>query len=990
MKIQTKITLLLLLIIGLFFAGLVFIKEYESRREELLLKNKIYDKNTLYDKIARLDEASLYMFAYDYSNRNDMVAFVSQPDPAWAAQYIDRVLPSFKVSAVWIYDTDFKRVYYSCDEGAGAALDALPTGDEFFDSVFARSYFRHFFLMTSAGLMEIRSAPIQPYSDKERRTAPRGYLFAGRLWSEDYLQHMSVLTESSIELYPIAGRRIHEARYNQEKGVITFSRIAQGWNKKPIMHIRVTSETPITRELHKTSRKQLVLLLVFVCLVIVLMSSLLIVWVNVPLKKISKSLHLETPSIIEGLTASKSEFGNLAQLILRFFRQKTELTREIDERHRAEHALRDALRASQRSEAETSALLTASRAVLEYHDFPDSAQAILDSCKKVSGAADGFIAEVSENSDGEKYVCADRRALSPGGICARACASGLPCFINDHLSLNIDSAGTVANALCAPLQIRGSVEALLVLTNKPDGFTDNDLRMGAAFSELASVALLNSRTLESLEASEERFRSVVETAPDAIITVTNEGTIVFWNKGAEMIFGHSAGEVIGREATLMLPERLHSRYYSKLARMLSGEGLPDDAETRPVEIMGLRNTGEEFPMELSQAKWKSREGAFVTVIARDISERKRAEEDLRKSEKRFRDIVEHSLTGRFIVQNDRVVYMNQEQMRLFSGIAGTFSFNDSEHIHPDDLEKVRAFYRDVLSGASQARDVDFRFFADGIDSGTRSMRWVNCRAAVIEYEGKESLFVNMMDITRIMELEQLVRVQDKMASLGRIAAGIAHEIRNPLTGINSYLYSLRLVCERLSGRDGDGAVVKDIIGEIESASNKIEAVIRRVMDFAKPGTPKLVPVDLNEPIQDALSLCAVTLRKSSIQVETDCAGRLPLCNADRHMIEQVVLNFINNAIQALEGAQEEKKIGIMSYAEQDSILIAVSDSGPGISREERDKIFDPFYTTKSDGSGIGLSLSQRIVVDHGGTVQVGTSRWGGAEFRIKLPAAADV
>jgi signal transduction histidine kinase len=257
------------------------------------------------------------------------------------------------------------------------------------------------------------------------------------------------------------------------------------------------------------------------------------------------------------------------------------------------------------------------------------------------------------------------------------------------------------------------------------------------------------------------------------------------------------------------------------------------------------------------------------------------------------------------------------------------------------------------------------------------------------WRSREGVFLTAIvrDISLRMELEQLMRLQEKMASLGRVAAGIAHEIRNPLTGINSYMYSLRKGIEAGVADMQERSLLLNIAGEIQGASNKIEGVIRRVMDFAKPGMPKLSLININQPIDEALKLSAATLRKNGIIVKQELAEGMQLCRADLQMIEQVMLNLITNAVQAMQAMTGEKHLELRSSSGDGHIVVTVSDSGPGIPPQERAKIFDPFYTTKSDGSGIGLSLCHRIITDHRGTLTAETSSWGGAEFRIELPVA---
>ena len=234
----------------------------------------------------------------------------------------------------------------------------------------------------------------------------------------------------------------------------------------------------------------------------------------------------------------------------------------------------------------------------------------------------------------------------------------------------------------------------------------------------------------------------------------------------------------------------------------------------------------------------------------------------------------------------------------------------------------------------------------------------------------------------LCESERQLRIQDKMASLGRVAAGIAHEIRNPLSGINIYLNTLEKFYEKMEGSEK----VIQILGQLHSASNKIESVIKRVMDFSKHSDPKFVSVDINQPIKDAIKLSAVSLRKNGIATEIALAEHLPPCRADPHLIEEMVLNLINNASEALRNKHEERKIAVATFMENHHIIIRISDSGPGVPMNLRPKILEPFFTTKHEGTGIGLNLIQRIITDHGGSLEISESKWGGAEFRVAIPS----
>lgn len=361
-----------------------------------------------------------------------------------------------------------------------------------------------------------------------------------------------------------------------------------------------------------------------------------------------------------------------------------------------------------------------------------------------------------------------------------------------------------------------------------------------------------------------------------------------------------------------------------------------------------------------------------------IVERRQAQAELRESERRFRALVENSLTGISIIQDNRVVYQNCEQERLFGPLPRSYILADFHNIHPDDLNKVKQISHDISSGNIQALDVTFRYSPSG---DMANLIWIHCRAHIIKYQQKKSILVNMMDMTKIKELEDLLLSQDKMASLGRVAAGIAHEIRNPLSGINIYLNTL----EKFFNRGESEERVNDVFRHLQSASRKIESVIRRVMDFSKPSEPKFIAADINQPVEEAIKLTAVTLRKSGIKLDKALTEDLPKCRLDLQQIEEVVLNLINNAVDAMKSMADDKKIKVTSSVDHDNITVRVIDSGPGVTIGNKDKVFDPFFTTKSDSTGIGLSICHRIITDHAGTLSVQSSEWGGAEFRISIP-----
>lgn len=355
-----------------------------------------------------------------------------------------------------------------------------------------------------------------------------------------------------------------------------------------------------------------------------------------------------------------------------------------------------------------------------------------------------------------------------------------------------------------------------------------------------------------------------------------------------------------------------------------------------------------------------------------------------KSQQQFQDLVEKQLVGIAIIKGNKAVYQNPELTRMVPDLAKRVAAQDFSFIHAGDHAQLIQSYQGLVDRNLLSFEADIRILhkEPSTDNG---IKWINCRASVFNYQGEDAILVNLVDITHTKELEQLLLIRNKMASLGRVASGMAHEIRNPLTGITSYLYTLEQMCEQKTLLPKDIELMKQIVGQLKLASHKVDAVIKRVLDFSKPTAPRMVAININKCLNNILDLTAVTLRKAGIILETRLDENLPLCYGDIGLVEQVFLNLIQNASRAVKASPEDKKIDVATYVRDNQIQINVSDSGPGVPEDLKEKIFDPFFTTSSDGSGIGLSIAQRIIADHNGAIGVQTSKLGGAQFMVTLP-----
>ena len=374
-----------------------------------------------------------------------------------------------------------------------------------------------------------------------------------------------------------------------------------------------------------------------------------------------------------------------------------ELERELSRRKQIEAANQMLIQETQDRHHEISALMRASRAVLENRDFQTSARLILKECKQQLEATSAFIALLSrdgtrnevllvESGEGTDILPADL-SMPMRGYFAEIYRTGKAIFNNDfqncvwmqflpHGHMTLDS------VIFAPMPVHGEVVGLIGLANKRGGFTVDDTRIATGFGEIAALALTNSRNLDSLESSEIRFRSLVETATDAIISIDANGGITHWNRGAENIFGYTAGETMGKDINLIVPANVHEAHSRARTRTLASGQLSHRGISR--EVVGLKKDGTEFPVELTLSRWQTGEGVFFTSIIRDITERKQQE--------RTRTMLQAQLN-------------HAQRMEAIGTLAGGIA-HDFNNILAAILGYAEMAQEDCLNGSMAKKDID--------------------------------------------------------------------------------------------------------------------------------------------------------------------------------------------------------------------------------------------------------------------------------------------
>jgi len=238
--------------------------------------------------------------------------------------------------------------------------------------------------------------------------------------------------------------------------------------------------------------------------------------------------------------------------------------------------------------------------------------------------------------------------------------------------------------------------------------------------------------------------------------------------------------------------------------------------------------------------------------------------------------------------------------------------------------------------------------------------------------------VRQLDENRL-EIEELHKREmaraEHLATLGELAAGLAHEIRNPLAGIAGVV---DIMSKELPTNSSSRAVIGDVHREILH----IQAILNDLLSYSRPRQPHFHPANLNTTIEQAVELSRQQVRTKPIQVKFEPVASLPPVEHDPALIQQVILNLILNGIQAISGSGE---VRVALASDHDSVVVRVSDTGRGISAEALPKIFRPFFTTRSEGTGLGLSLANSIVQSHGGRIEVTSTPGKGSQFKVSLP-----
>jgi PAS domain S-box-containing protein len=479
---------------------------------------------------------------------------------------------------------------------------------------------------------------------------------------------------------------------------------------------------------------------------------------------------------------------------------------------------------------------------------------------------------------------------------------------------------------------------------------------------------------EALRESETRYRRLVETSPYAIYALDRDGRFTELNPAAEALLGRPAVELLGcRFAEVAAPEDVA---WMKAARRRRGKGEPESADR---EIHIVNGAGERRLVHV-RATVIQENGVVVGThgTARDITEERAREEEMRLLATALEGLDEGVSVMRF---DGQLIYANSTHARLMGYDPDLPVLPPVTAFLPDGTEakQLEEVFRSVAEHGAWAGRVRRRRVSDGAVIPVELIV-----GRVDRMDAESLLFTITRDLTGEIRKEQQLRRVERLASVGTLIGGVAHELNNPLHAIRNFAELLLMEPRGTEDREA-----LEIIQREADRAAKVVADLRLIARQTQESGTEHEPTDLNDIVRHVLKVRRYSLETGSVDVREDLAEDLPRVMANRGEIEQVVLNVVVNAEQAMRGQKSDRRLVVRTRPTSEGASVHVVDNGPGMSPHQLERIFDPFYTTKApgEGTGLGLSLVHTIIAEHGGNVHVESEQGKGTAFRIDLPRA---
>ena len=478
------------------------------------------------------------------------------------------------------------------------------------------------------------------------------------------------------------------------------------------------------------------------------------------------------------------------------------------------------------------------------------------------------------------------------------------------------------------------------------------------------------RARDAVAQSETRYRNLFETATDAIFTLDAHGVFTSANLATCQISGYGRDELLGRGIELLLDDEEANAVKVHFKEALGGAPQRYEChfyrKDRERRVASVTNT----PIQRGNTV------IGILGIARDLTADRAREEALVRSEARYLRLVESASDAIFTIDADgRVTSVNRALERAIGRSRGElYGMRFIDVIEASDRQAVWSHFEATLRGERVRGEIRYRDAQNALRVGSVTM------TPIVEDGRVTGCLGIVRDMTEERMLAEQLLQREKLAAVGQLVSGVAHELNNPLAGIMAFS-QLMLA---MSGATPDQ---QDALVTIHKEAKRAAKIVSNLLIFARQRHPERTDADLNQVMQDTVELRRYALRTHQIDVDVELDPDLPLTWADAFQLQQVILNLLTNAEQALKNHDGEKRITLRTSRQGELIIASVADTGPGIPPDELDQIFNPFFTTKpvGEGTGLGLSISDAIIREHGGQMRVSSRPGEGAVFTVELP-----
>lgn len=475
---------------------------------------------------------------------------------------------------------------------------------------------------------------------------------------------------------------------------------------------------------------------------------------------------------------------------------------------------------------------------------------------------------------------------------------------------------------------------------------------------------------QMLKESQERYDSLFEYHPDAIYSLDREGNFLTVNPAGLRVGGYSLEQLQDKEfhSSMTVPPHDKEAARKRFLRVLSGEAVEET-------VNAVSGTGEHLVFDLTHfPMYANGEIVGVYGMARNITEKVRAEEELRRAKQQLESFIQNSADGIAMVDVDGYVRMvNQAFEEMFGWKEPELIGTRLPNIPPDRLERVLELLRSVKDGTAITGYEAQRLRKDG------SMIEVSVTVSPIRDAAGNVVALSAVyrDMTEKRRTEELLRKSEKLSIAGQLAAGVAHEIRNPLTAIKGLAELMHK----------SGEYRRDYFEILLSELERIDMITGEFLLLAKPQAARYEKRDVRLLLQSVIALLEMQANMLKVRIHKKFDERLPVTCCEENQLKQVFLNVIKNAIESMPDGGEVTIEALLR--DEDHICVRIKDQGCGIPPERLQQLGEPFYTTKEKGTGLGLMISYKIVKEHRGWMQYHSEPGQGTTAEIFLPVCED-